>query len=86
MEEREGFDHVLDRLRTVVERLEQGSLSLEESLRIFEEGIALTRRGHKALDEAEQRVELLMRGPDGDVVQPFRADDGPKDTPAGQSP
>ncbi len=72
-----GFDHVLDRLRTVVERLEQGNLSLEESLRVFEEGVALARKGHTLLEAAEKRVELLVRGPgpgNADVAVPF---DGP---------
>ncbi len=71
-----GFDQVLERLRGVVEKLEQGNLTLEESLRTFEEGVALARQGHALLDAAEKRVETLMRGPDGDeVVAPFRGGD-----------
>jgi exodeoxyribonuclease VII small subunit len=66
-----GFDQVLDRLRVVVERLEQGNLSLEESLRVFEEGVALARRGHTLLEAAEKRVEVLTRGPNGDEAVPF---------------
>lgn len=63
---------MLEHLRTVVEKLEQGNLSLEESLRFFEEGVTLARRGHTLLDGAEKRVELLLRGPDGrDEVVPF---------------
>lgn len=61
-----GFDQVLDRLRQVVERLEQGKLGLEDSLRAYEEGVGLARRGHELLDGAEKRVELLMRGARGD--------------------
>jgi exodeoxyribonuclease VII small subunit len=57
----EGFDQVLDRLRGVVEKLEQGNLTLEESLRAFEEGVALARQGHAILDGAEQRVEILVQ-------------------------
>ena len=64
-----GFDHVLERLRTVVERLEQGNLSLEESLRAYEDGISLARRGHDLLDHAEKRVEVLVRGEDGRTRQ-----------------
>jgi exodeoxyribonuclease VII small subunit len=67
-----GFDQVLDRLRTVVERLEQGNLSLEESLKVFEEGVSLARKGHTLLEAAEKRVEVLVRGPgDADVAVPF---------------
>jgi exodeoxyribonuclease VII small subunit len=74
-----GFDHVLERLRTVVERLEQGNLSLEESLKIFEEGVALARKGHTLLEAAEKRVEVLVRGPGGveaDVAVPFERTPG----------
>lgn len=56
-----GFDRVLQRLRAVVEQLETGQLSLEDSLRVYEEGVALARRGHHVLDSAEKRVELLVR-------------------------
>jgi exodeoxyribonuclease VII small subunit len=71
-----GFDQVLERLRVVVERLEQGNLSLEDSLKVFEEGIALARNGHTLLEAAEKRVELLVRGQepgkeDADVAVPF---------------
>jgi exodeoxyribonuclease VII small subunit len=67
----EGFDQVLERLKTLVEKLEHGSLSLEDSLRTFEEGVALARRGHAILDAAEKRVEILVRGPEGEQVVPF---------------
>ena len=56
----DGFDSVLARLRKVVEHLEAGQLTLEESLTAYEQGIALARRGHELLDGAEQRVELLV--------------------------
>ena len=75
-----GFDQVVDRLRQVVERLERGNLGLEESLRAYEEGVGLARRGHELLDGAEKRVELLMRGARGDkpaVTAPL--DDGYSD-------
>jgi exodeoxyribonuclease VII small subunit len=58
----DGFDTVLARLRKVVERLETGNLSLEESLTAYEEGVGLAQRGHKLLDGAEKRVELLIAG------------------------
>jgi exodeoxyribonuclease VII small subunit len=61
----EGFDKVLEHLRDVVERLEAGKLSLEESLRVFEEGVRLSRRGAQILDGAERRVEVLLQGEEG---------------------
>lgn len=60
--EDEGFDAVLARLRKVVERLEGGNLSLEQSLTAYEEGVGLAQRGHALLDGAEKRVELLIAG------------------------
>jgi len=67
----EGFDQVFVRLKELVEKLEQGSLGLEEALRTFEDGVALARRGHAILDAAEKRVEILVRGPEGETVVPF---------------
>jgi exodeoxyribonuclease VII small subunit len=71
----QGFDQVVERLRGVVERLEQGQLGLEDALKTFEEGVQLARRGHALLDAAEKRVEILTRGPgERDAVVPFEAD------------
>lgn len=73
-----GFDRVLQRLRAVVTQLETGQLSLEESLRVYEEGVALARRAHQVLDGAEKRVELLVQGSarNGDVTTaPFDEDE-----------
>jgi exodeoxyribonuclease VII small subunit len=72
-----GFDRTLERLRQVVARLEQGNLSLEQSLLAFEEGVGLSRRGAEILDAAERRVEILIRGEDGAArPQPFGAGEG----------
>lgn len=54
------FDDILARLRVLVEQLEGGSLSLEDGLRSFEEGMDLCRRGAEVLDKAEKRVEVLL--------------------------
>ena len=64
------FEHSLAELEAIVARLEQGELSLEESLQQFERGIGLTRVCQSALQQAEQKVEILMRkgsthSPDG---------------------
>ena len=53
------FETSLQRLESIVDTLESGELSLEESLKIFEEGVALTRSCQKSLNEAEQRVKQL---------------------------
>ena len=54
------FEASLDKLEKLVERMEDGQLSLEDSLKVFEQGIALTRECQKALSEAEQKVQLLL--------------------------
>jgi exodeoxyribonuclease VII small subunit len=56
----ERFEDILGRLRGLVERLEGGNLPLEESLRAFEEGMELCRRGTVILDGAEKKVETLL--------------------------
>lgn len=67
-----SFDQVLAQLRAIVERLEGGNLSLEQSLSAFEEGVRLSRSGAKILDGAEQRVEILLRDEGGaDRAAPF---------------
>ena len=67
-----GFDEVVERLRVVVDRLEQGQLSLEEALRAYEQGVGLARRGHALLDEVERRVEVLVKGAEGDdAIEPL---------------
>jgi exodeoxyribonuclease VII small subunit len=54
------FEHSLAELQTLVERLESGELSLEESLGAFEQGIRLTRECQSALSQAEQKVQILL--------------------------
>ena len=67
-----SFDQVLGQLRTIVERLEGGNLTLEQSLAAFEEGVRLSRAGARMLDAAEQRVEILLRDEGGsERVAPF---------------
>ncbi|HKM26413.1 MAG TPA: exodeoxyribonuclease VII small subunit [Thiopseudomonas sp.] len=54
------FEQSLNDLQVLVERLESGDLSLEESLATFEQGIALTRECQSALQDAEQRINILL--------------------------
>jgi exodeoxyribonuclease VII small subunit len=61
------FEDALSRLESIVEELERGELSLEESLAAFEEGIRLSRICSKQLDEAERKIEILIKGEDGQL-------------------
>lgn len=65
------YEDIVQRLTRVVERLEGGGLSLEESIGAFEEGIKLARAGAGKLDEAEKKVEVLL---EGDRTAPFTGD------------
>jgi exodeoxyribonuclease VII small subunit len=56
----DNFEASIERLGKIVEELESGSLPLEESLRLFEEGVRLTRSSQSILDGAEKRVEELL--------------------------
>ena len=66
-----GFDQLITRLREVVQRLESGELTLEQSLEIYEEGVALARKGQQLLASAEKRVEILVSASGGVEVVPF---------------
>lgn len=55
-----SFEQSMERLTSIVEELEGGALSLEESLRFFEEGVRLARASQIRLDQAEARVEELL--------------------------
>jgi len=69
----ERFEDLLGRLRGLVERLEGGNLPLEESLKAFEEGMELCKRGASILDSAEKKVEMLLGAGAGGtaVTAPF---------------
>lgn len=67
------FEDDLARLEQIVQTLEAGNLPLEESLKVFEEGIALARHCARYLDEAERRVEILVKDETGAVTaRPFQ--------------
>ena len=59
------FEDALERLELIVDQLEAGNLPLEDSLKVFEEGVGLARRCAKYLDEAEKRIEVLTRDANG---------------------
>ena len=66
-----GFDAILVRLRDVVQKLESGELSLEQSLAVYEEGVQLARRGQQLLASAEKRVEILVSAAGGIETKTF---------------
>jgi exodeoxyribonuclease VII small subunit len=71
------FEASLARLEEIVKQLETGDLPLEQSLKLFEEGIKLSRLCHKRLEEAERRVEILLKNKNGTVTaQPFEEKEG----------
>ncbi len=63
------FEAALRRLEEIVQKLEKGELPLEESLALYEEGIRLSRVCHAKLEEAEGRIELLVKDSRGEVAQ-----------------
>lgn len=70
-----SFEKNLSALEKVVEQLESGELSLEESLAQFERGIVLARECQRALQEAEQKVQILTQKTPAATPQPFIKDD-----------
>ncbi len=70
-----AFEKSLKELEALVARMEQGNLSLEESLQHFERGIQLTRTCQQALEEAEQKVEILLKRSGQDDTAPFASED-----------
>ena len=66
------FEEALHKLEAVVQRLESGELPLEESLRLFEEGVHLTKVCTHRLEEAERRITILLKNERGEIVEtPF---------------
>lgn len=64
-----NFEKSLKRLEEIVNQMEQGSASLEETLKLFEEGTKLAGQCSKQLDDAELKVVRLMKGQDGEPVE-----------------
>ena len=75
MAEKITFEAAVTRLDEIVRLLERGEVSVEESLKLFEEGASLMKKCSVILDKAEQKVTLIMKGEDGTPVgEPFKAD------------
>jgi exodeoxyribonuclease VII small subunit len=63
------FEQALTQLEQIVQRLEKGELPLEESLKLYEEGIRLSRLCHGKLEEAEGKIEMLLKDAKGEPVR-----------------
>jgi exodeoxyribonuclease VII small subunit len=73
------FEESLKQLETIVAQLERGDLPLEDSIRIFEEGVRLSAECKKQLEEAEGKVEMLVKRRNGAMDrEPFAPLSGPK--------
>lgn len=69
------FETSLDQLEQLVEKMEHGEMSLEESLAAYERGVGLYRKCQTALEQAELRVRLLSDPEDPSTAEPFAAPD-----------
>lgn len=65
------FEDSMEELEKLVEQMEQGDISLEESLKAFERGIKLTRACQQSLQEAEQKVQILLEKNGQQNLEPF---------------
>ena len=63
-----SFEEALQKLELIVQKLEKGELPLEESLKLYEEGIHLSRLCHGKLEEAEGKIEMLMKDARGEAI------------------
>jgi exodeoxyribonuclease VII small subunit len=67
-----SFEESLKKLETIVDQLEKGDLSLEDSIKLFEEGVGLSAVCKKELEEAEGKVQMLVKQRDGSLkTEPF---------------
>ena len=74
------FEQSLTELETLVAKLEQGDVPLEDALKTFERGVALTRQCQTALRTAQQKVEVLLARNGDETIEPFAdGDDGDDD-------
>lgn len=66
------FESALENIEQIVEQLESGELSLEDSLAAFERGVGLTKYCYQKLDEVEKKIELLVKDKEGKLrLKPF---------------
>lgn len=70
-----SFEDALTELESLVDTLEKGDLSLEDSLKTFERGVQLTRTCQEALKDAEQKVRILTQQDENADLEPYDRDD-----------
>ena len=68
------FETALTELEELVQQMEQGDISLEESLKLFERGVTLTRDCQKSLKDAEQKVQILLEKTEQAQAEDFETD------------
>lgn len=74
------FEKSLSRLEEVVRRLEHANLPLDEAMKLFEEGVELSQKCQKQIEEAEGRVEILLKSADGKLAPaPFQPEGAQKE-------
>jgi exodeoxyribonuclease VII small subunit len=72
---KQAFEQSLARLEEIVRRMESANLPLDEAMKLFEEGMQLSRDCQKQLEQAEARVEILLKKAGGEMTaQPFEPD------------
>ena len=72
MSEEFVFESAMKRIEEIVRLLEQGDAPLDQSLALFEEGTGLIKKCSVALDQAEQKVDMLVKAPEGPETEPFQ--------------
>lgn len=78
--EYKDFENALTRLESIVEKLEKGELALEEALKLFEEGVKISQFCNGKLDEAERKVEILLKNKEGQLHKESFRQGGESDT------
>ena len=68
---KQSFEVALKKLEEVVEKLESGEVSLDQSLKLFEQGVTLVRQCSKRLDEVESKVQVLVSDERGERLEDF---------------
>lgn len=67
MSEKKTFEQTISELGEIVKKLENGGTPLNEAMELFEKGISYTKECNKMLDEAEQKVKILLKTADGEI-------------------
>ena len=79
-----SFEQALQQLEQIVQKLEKGELPLEDSLKLYEDGIRLSRLCHAKLEEAEGRIEVLLKDARGEPVTDAAGRPKTRPVPAGE--